>query len=138
MIAVRDDAATMTCGVCGAAFAPEGRQRHCSTTCRQRAWRRSRSAPVEPVVGRTDTVYACPVCDARYLGEQRCDECNTWCRRLGPGALCIHCDEPIAISDLFDADQLANAPIKARERGGDQPNLKSGRTLRPRNLIHNS
>ncbi len=63
-----------------------------------------------PVVERSATVYACPSCDARYLGEQRCDECNTWCRRLGPGALCIHCDEPIAIGDLFDAAQLANKP----------------------------
>lgn len=107
---VGDDAATTACGVCGKAFVPEGRQRHCSTTCRQRAWRRRRSAPAEPVVGRHDTVYACPSCDQRYLGEQRCDDCNTWCRRLGPGGLCPCCDEPIAISDLFTTDQLASKP----------------------------
>ncbi len=74
---VRDDAATTTCAVCGTAFAAQGRQRHCSTRCRQQAWRRRRAAPAEPVVARSDTVYACPSCDARYLGEQRCDECNT-------------------------------------------------------------
>ncbi len=108
MIAVRDDTATTACPVCGVAFVPEGRQRFCSTGCRQTAWRRQRSAPAEPVVARADTVYACPSCDARYLGEQRCDDCNTWCRRLGPGGPCPCCDEPVAISDLFAADQLAN------------------------------
>lgn len=109
-IAVRDDAATTTCPICGAAFAPQGRQRFCSTLCRQIAWRRRRSAPVEPVVARSDTIYECPSCNARYLGQQRCDDCNTWCRRLGPGAPCPCCDEPIAVTDLFTADQLASIP----------------------------
>jgi predicted nucleic acid-binding Zn ribbon protein len=113
---VRDDGATTTCPVCGVAFEPEGRQLHCSTRCRQRAWRRRRSAPVEPLVARVDTVYVCPDCDARYLGQQRCDDCNTWCRRLGPGGFCPCCDEPIAISDLFEPDQLANTPSTARRR----------------------
>ncbi len=117
MSPVRDDTATIACGMCGAAFEPEGRQRHCSTACRQRAWRRRRSAPVEPLVTRSDTVYACPSCDAHYLGEQRCDECNTWCRRLGPGGTCPGCAEPVAISDLFDTDQLANvASITPKRR----------------------
>jgi hypothetical protein len=103
---VRDDTATITCPVCGVAFTPEGRQRHCSTACRQRAWRRRRQAPTEPLVTRADTVYACPNCDTRYLGVQRCDDCNVFARRLGPGGLCPCCDEPVAISDLFTADQL--------------------------------
>jgi len=118
VIAVRDDTATTDCPLCGDAFEPGGRQRFCSTGCRQTAWRRLRSAPVQPVVARTDIVYACPSCDARYLGEQRCDQCNTWCRRLGPGGPCPCCDEPVAISDLFDVDQLANAtapePLRRR------------------------
>jgi transcription elongation factor Elf1 len=105
---VRDDPATITCPICGNAFVPQGRQQHCSTRCRQRAWRRRRTAPVEPVVARVDTVYECPTCDARYLGVQRCDDCNIFARRLGPGGLCPCCDEPVAISDLFDTDQLAN------------------------------
>jgi hypothetical protein len=106
---VRDDTATMACGVCGSAFDRAGRQRFCSTTCRQAAWRRRRFAPVEPVVTRSATVYECPDCDARYLGDQRCDECNTWCRRVGPGGSCPCCDEPVAVADLVSAEQLTPA-----------------------------
>ena len=39
MISVRDDTATTTCPVCGTGFEPEGRQRFCSTACRQQAWK---------------------------------------------------------------------------------------------------
>jgi hypothetical protein len=114
--AVRDDAATATCPICANTFEPEGRARFCSTGCRQTAWRRRQSAPVQPVVAHSDTVYACPSCEARYLGQQRCDDCNTWCRRVGPGGLCPCCDEPVAISDLFDADQLTKAPSNTPAR----------------------
>ena len=107
---VRDDGATTTCRLCGSPFTPMGSQRWCSSLCRQRAWRRRREAPVPPVPAKTTTVYECDGCATRYLGQQRCDDCNTWCRRLGPGALCPCCDEPIALSDLFDADQLASPP----------------------------
>ena len=110
---VRDDAATTTCPVCAMAFTPEGRQRFCSTRCRQAAWRLERAAPVAPIVTKSDTVYQCPDCESRYLGEQRCDDCNTWCVRLGPGGLCPCCDEPVAIADIVDADRLAN-PNKRR------------------------
>ena len=116
MSCVRDDTATIACPVCGAGFEPEGRQRFCSTSCRQQAWRRTRTAPVEPVVTRADTVYVCPDCDARYLGEQRCDDCNTWCRRLGPGGLCPCCDEPIAITDLLTPDQFLHRTNKPARR----------------------
>ena len=116
MTAVRDDGATTACPVCGTAFEPKGRQKFCSTGCRQSAWRAGRRAPVEPVVTRSGTVYECPAFEARYLGEQRCEDCNTWCRRLGPGALCPHCDEPVAMSDLFTNDQFAKGP--AVTRGG--------------------
>ena len=114
MSTVRDDGATTTCPVCSAAFEPTGRQRFCSTTCRQAAWRAGHRAPVEPVVSRSGTVYECPSCEARYLGEQRCEDCNTWCRRVGPGALCPHCDGPVAITDLFTAEQLAGVPPTGR------------------------
>jgi hypothetical protein len=106
-ITVRDDTATTRCSICGKDFEPQGRQKFCSTPCRQTAWRRRRSAPTQPIVARSDTVYACPSCDARYLGEQRCDDCNTWCRRVGPGGLCPCCDEPVAVADLLTPDQLA-------------------------------
>ncbi|MDQ6839825.1 MAG: hypothetical protein M3137_16240 [Actinomycetota bacterium] len=107
-VAVSDDSATAAaCPVCAASFERAGRQRFCSVACRQSAWRSKRSAPIQPVVAKSDTVYACPDCDARYLGEQRCDACNTWCRRLGPGSLCPCCDEPISISELVGPDQFA-------------------------------
>jgi hypothetical protein len=110
---VRDDTATI-CPVCRAPFERLGRQRFCSTGCRQAAWRAKRAAPAEPTVARSDTVYACPLCDARYLGEQRCDTCNTWCRRLGSGGPCPCCDEPVALSDLLNPDQLASSTTRRR------------------------
>jgi hypothetical protein len=113
---VRDDTATMSCGVCGAPFVPSGRRRHCSTACRQAAWRRQHAAPVEPVVAKTDTVYQCPTCEARYMGEQRCDECNSWARRLGPGGACPCCDEPIAVTELLDANQFARTAVRSKTR----------------------
>jgi hypothetical protein len=116
VICVRDDTATTVCPVCGTAFEPEGRRRFCSTPCRQSAWRRRRSAPVEPVVARSDTVYLCPSCEARYLGEQRCEECNTWCRRVGPGGLCPCCDEPVALADLLTPEQLAQPAPAGQNR----------------------
>lgn len=106
MTAVRDDAATTACPVCGTVFVPTGRARHCSTRCRQAAWRRQRAAPALPVVTRPDVVYSCPDCEARYLGQQRCDDCNTWCRRLGPGGPCPCCDEPISVTELLGPDQF--------------------------------
>ena len=116
MTCVRDDTATTACPVCGGAFAPEGRQRFCSTGCRQTAWRRRRSAPVAPVVTRSDTVYECPSCDTRYLGEQYCADCNTFCRRLGPGGTCPHCDDAVAVTDLLAPDQLAQAATRPTNR----------------------
>jgi hypothetical protein len=65
---VRDGTATVPCPVCGTAFVTSGRRRHCSTACRQTAWRRLHAAPAQPVVAKSDTVYVCPSCDARYLG----------------------------------------------------------------------
>ena len=45
-------------------------------------------------------VYQCPECDQRYLDERRCPDCHLFCRRVGVGAPCPHCDEPVAVSDL--------------------------------------
>ena len=108
MNSVRDDTATIICDVCGQAFVRSGRQRWCSTTCRQAAWRRQRTAPVAPLPAKPTTIYECDSCGTRYLGEQRCDDCNTFCRRLGPGGPCPHCDEPVAITDIIDSDQLVH------------------------------
>jgi transcription elongation factor Elf1 len=106
MNAVRDDTATMTCEVCGQPFARTGRQRWCSTTCRQRAWRRRREAPTPPLPAKLNTVYECDRCGDRSLGEQYCPECHTFMRRVGPGGACPHCDELVALQDIVSDDQL--------------------------------
>jgi hypothetical protein len=88
---------------------PAGRRRWCSDACRQAAWRRRHPAPAQaaallnstPAASRDATIYQCPDCDQRYLGQQRCEDCGTFCRRVGPGAPCPHCDEPVAINDLI-------------------------------------
>ncbi len=112
----RNDSVTMmsvACPVCGRAFRPVGRRRFCSDACRQAAFRRRHPGvprPVPPVPGRAArparpvTVYECPSCGARLLGEQRCAECHVFCRRIGPGGPCPHCDEPVAVADLFPDD----------------------------------
>jgi hypothetical protein len=104
MTPLRNVAVTTPCPVCGRPFVPIGRQRVCSSACRQAAWRRRQAAPLPSIPRRTSqasTIYACPTCDARYLGEQRCAECGTFCRKLGPGAPCPHCDEPVLLADLL-------------------------------------
>src|SRR5207302_224820 len=122
MSTVRDDTATTACPVYASPFQPEGRQRFCSTPCRQTAWRRRRAAPVEPTVAKADTVYVCPSCHARYLGDQRCDECNSWCCRLGPGGPCPCCDEPIG-TDLDRSTEVTPSagisPTKPLARTGN-------------------
>jgi hypothetical protein len=100
----RNGGVTIPCPVCAQPFTPVGRQRVCSAACRQAAWRRRQAAPLPSLPRRTrpaSTIYACPTCAARYLGEQRCAECGTFCRKLGPGAPCPHCDEPVLLADLL-------------------------------------
>ncbi len=95
-----------TCPVCAAEFPDHGHQRFCTDTCRKTAYRRRHQPVVEPVEvpahqpRRGHTVYQCPDCETRYLGEQRCPDCNIFCTRIGYGAACPHCDEPVAIEDL--------------------------------------
>ncbi len=106
---VRDDTATNVCPACGGSFSPEGRQRYCSTVCRQQAWRRRRQAPMPPVPAKPTTVYECDSCGERALGEQYCEDCRTFMRRVGPGGPCPHCDELVALQDIISEDQLAPA-----------------------------
>jgi len=103
---LRNVAVTIPCPVCARPFTPVGRQRVCSAACRQAAWRRRQPIALPAVPPRSiqaATVYACPSCEARFLGQQRCPDCGLFCRRLGPGGLCPHCDEPVALTDLLPA-----------------------------------
>lgn len=100
----RNVGVTIRCPSCGAPFPPSGRRRFCSDACRQAAWRRRHPPPL-PVLparsSRTTSVYECLDCGARFLGTQRCPDCQRFCRRVGPGGLCPHCDEPVALADLL-------------------------------------
>ena len=100
----RNVGVTIPCPVCEQSFTPLGRQGVCSAACRQAAWRRRHAAsqpPIPPRAAPTATVYECPSCDTRFLGQQRCPDCGLFCRRVGPGGLCPHCDEAVALADLL-------------------------------------
>jgi hypothetical protein len=104
MIPSRNVGVTRACPVCERPFSPVGRQRVCSAACRQALWRRRHAPPAVELperTARTATIYECPSCDTRYLGEQYCADCGTFCRRMGPGAPCPHCDEPVLLADLL-------------------------------------
>ncbi|HEX3219488.1 MAG TPA: hypothetical protein VNO31_15040 [Umezawaea sp.] len=105
----RDDNETTTarCPICNSGFTPIRRQRYCTNACRQIAYRRRHHSadPVEQLPStrhRDTTVYTCDHCEQRYLGQQWCPDCNRPCRRVGPGGICPHCDEPVAIQDLIN------------------------------------
>jgi hypothetical protein len=95
-----------SCPGCGRSFAADRRRIWCSDACRQRGFRlRRQPANEAPLLlprrlPKDVIVYVCPECETRYLGTQRCENCGAFCRRLGPGAPCPHCDEPVALSDL--------------------------------------
>jgi hypothetical protein len=115
-VTIRPAGSPVACGACGHPFGRSGRRRYCSDRCRQAGWRQ-RQAPAPaaaPVVRRQRaTVYACGECERRLLGEQWCPDCQRPCRRIGPGGLCPHCDEPVALSDLAGetADGPAASPV---------------------------
>jgi len=103
----RNDGVTMDCPVCGTPFEPAGRQRWCSPACRQAAYRRRHNTIAQPPLPpsqhqREATVYECDTCGTRQLGDQRCPDCGLFGRRIGYGAMCPHCDEPVAIDDLIE------------------------------------
>ncbi len=102
----------LRCPVCWSTFARVRRQKYCSDNCRKTAWTRRHAvaqpapAPVPTATRRRDnTVYSCPECDNRFHGRQWCPDCNQPCTRVGLGGLCPHCDEPVAVSDLFDPEE---------------------------------
>ena len=65
----RNDGLAIACPICAAPFAPSGRRRYCSDTCRQAAWRRRHPVslpPLPPRRRRAATIYECGGCEARY------------------------------------------------------------------------
>jgi hypothetical protein len=102
----RHDGVTITCPACGQQFTPAGRQRWCSGRCRAAGYRRRKQAAGPDVVlpaprpRRPRTVYACDACGSRSLGTQYCQDCQTFMRRVGLGAPCPCCDEPVAALEL--------------------------------------
>jgi ribosomal protein L37AE/L43A len=102
-----------SCPACGLTFVADRRLSSiwCSDACRQRGFRLRHQPPDQVQVlllrrsPKTAVVYQCPECETRYLGSQRCPDCGVFCRRRpGPGGLCPHCDEPVALSDLVDVE----------------------------------
>lgn len=105
-VAWRHDDVTTICPACGRGFEPIGRRRWCSDACRAASYRRRKNA-TEPIVvlpvpqpRRPRTVYACETCGARSLGSQFCEECRTFMNRVGIGAPCPFCEEPVAAIEL--------------------------------------
>ncbi len=108
--ASRDASVTAArCPICQQELHGGRARRWCSPACRQAAYRRriTAPAPLTPLPAarsrRDGAVYLCPECDTRLLGQQRCPDCNTFAVRLGPGGPCPHCDEPVAVTDLQEA-----------------------------------
>lgn len=103
------------CPACGLTFVADRRRIWCSDACRQRGFRLRHQPPDQVQLlllrrpPKAAAVYQCPECETRYLGSQRCPDCGIFCRRLpGPGGLCPHCSEPVALSDLVDAEAAAD------------------------------
>jgi predicted nucleic acid-binding Zn ribbon protein len=99
-----------TCPVCATPLNGRTDQRYCTPACRQTAYRRRTQnptpwPPTPPTLPprrsrREHTVYECSDCEQRLLGQQWCPDCQRPARRLGPGAECPACGDPITISDL--------------------------------------
>lgn len=103
---VRDDArddhpGLLTCPVCGRRASRVGRRRFCSHACRQKAYRNRRSTPPPQPRRRANGIYECLDCGELQLGEQRCQQCGIFGRRIGTGADCPHCGDPVAIEELI-------------------------------------
>lgn len=100
----------ISCPVCATPLNGRADQRYCTPACRQAAYRRRTQNPTPqpppPARGRSrreHTVYECGACEQRLLGEQWCPDCQRPARRIGPGAPCPSCGDPVAISDLIEA-----------------------------------
>jgi hypothetical protein len=59
-------------------------------------------------------VYECAACGTRALGDQRCADCATFMRKIGIGANCPSCFEPVAVTDLLDEHTALSVQPAAR------------------------
>lgn len=85
---------------------------YCSPACKQRCYRARHASPhlVEvrthaPKRVRTDrvahSVFECSSCGERFVGVRRCPDCNLYLANLGLGGACVHCDEPLLLTELL-------------------------------------
>ena len=83
---------------------------YCSAACKQRRYRdrHATASHVEvprPRYPRPDrmahTVYECSNCGERFVGLRRCPDCNWFLRNQGLGGSCIHCEEPLLLTELL-------------------------------------
>ena len=85
---------------------------YCSPACKQRCYRARRASPRLAKVGthppkrvRTarvaHSVYECSSCGERFVGLRRCPDCNLFLANLGLGGTCVHCDEPLLLTELL-------------------------------------
>jgi hypothetical protein len=65
------DVGGSACPVCGARFAPVGRQAYCSSVCRKRAFRARRGLTAAPVVPTGAPAGSAPSTNARTAGSAR-------------------------------------------------------------------
>ena len=85
---------------------------YCSAACKQRRYRTRHASIGRTEVGipapervRPDrvahSVYECTNCSERFVGLRRCPDCNLFLRNLGFGGVCVHCDEPLLLTELL-------------------------------------
>jgi hypothetical protein len=85
---------------------------YCSAACKQRCYRARHTTPrlakVDPHAPervRTDrvahSVYECSSCSERFVGVSRCPDCHLFMRNVGVGGACLHCDEPLLLTELL-------------------------------------
>ncbi len=88
-----------------------GRSIYCSPACKQRCYRARHARPRLATVGTrpkrvqtdrvTHSVYECSSCGERFVGLRRCPDCNLFLANLGLGGACVHCDEPLLLTELL-------------------------------------
>ena len=85
---------------------------YCSPACKQRCYRARHTTPRlakvdthAPERVRTDrvahSVYECSGCSERFVGVRRCPDCHRFMRNVGVGGACLHCDEPLLLTELL-------------------------------------